>query len=94
MSYSNKNTKKYLLIFDFDQTIVDQDSEVELLNLIFSKELYDQIMKEIYNYDLAVIFHYPGEKEYWVTDRKHAEEYYDEYYKFCKDFNIDNYQLY
>ena len=53
-----------------------------------------KVTKEIYNYDLAVIFHYPGEKEYWVTDRKHAEEYYDEYYKFCKDFNISNYQLY
>ena len=58
MSYSNKNTKKYLLIFDFDQTIVDQDSEVELLNLIFSKELYDQIMKEIYNYDFFEGFNY------------------------------------
>lgn len=52
------------------------------------------VTMQLFNYEKAVIFHFPGEKKYWVTDKKHAEEYYEEYYKLCKDFNIDNYPLY
>jgi hypothetical protein len=52
------------------------------------------VTKQIISIDKAVIFHFLGEKEYWVTDKNHAEEYYEEYYQFCKEFNIDNYPLY
>ena len=37
--------KKYLLIFDFDETLVDQDSEYGIANMILSKEEYHKIVE-------------------------------------------------
>jgi 2,3-diketo-5-methylthio-1-phosphopentane phosphatase len=56
--YSRKNSKKYLLIFDFDETIVDKDSEEELLKLTFTKQQYDQIMSTINDLDFFEGFNY------------------------------------
>ncbi len=58
MSNSNKNFKKYLLIFDFDETIVDQDSEEELLKLTFTKQQYNQIISTISKLDFFEGFNY------------------------------------
>lgn len=53
-----------------------------------------KVTKEVINRDKAIIIHYPGVKEYWITDKKQSEEYYDEYYKFCSEFHISDYPLY
>ena len=37
--------EKYLIIFDFDETIVDQDSEYEQANMTLSKEEYHKIVE-------------------------------------------------
>ena len=50
--------KKYLLIFDFDGTIIDKDSEEELLKNIFSKEEYDKIMNKLWNLEFYDGFNY------------------------------------
>ena len=55
---SEKPEKKFLLIFDFDETIIDQDSEEELLKNIFSKEEYDKINKELINMEFFEGFNY------------------------------------
>jgi 2,3-diketo-5-methylthio-1-phosphopentane phosphatase len=55
---TEKSEKKYLLIFDFDETIIDQDSEEELLKNIFSKEEYDKINKDLVNMEFFEGFNY------------------------------------
>ena len=46
MSTEN-STKKFLIAFDFDETIIDQDSEEELLKNTFSKEENNIINREL-----------------------------------------------
>lgn len=48
------------------------------------------VTKDVRDYDKSVIFHFPGEKLYWVTDRKHSEEYYEEYCIFLMEYNISD----
>ena len=56
---STKNSKKkFLLIFDFDETIIDQDSEEEILKNIFSKKEFDKIITELGNLDFFDGFNY------------------------------------
>ena len=55
---SNNYQKQFLIIFDFDETIIDNDSEDELLKNIFSKEEYDEINKELINMDFFEGFNY------------------------------------
>ena len=54
---SEKSSKKYLIVFDFDQTITDKDSIYELSNITLSKEDYHKIIEmdksdyyDAYNY--------------------------------------------
>ena len=58
MSFSSKTSKKYLLIFDFDGTIIDQDSEVELLKNIFSEEQYNNVMNQLNSLEFYEGFNY------------------------------------
>ena len=44
----NKSSKKYLLIFDFDQTIVDEDSEYEQVKMALSEEEYNKMIEMDY----------------------------------------------
>jgi len=57
MSIKN-SSPKYLIIFDFDGTIIDKDSEDELLKNIFSKEVLDEIMDNLKNMDFFEGFNY------------------------------------
>ena len=52
------------------------------------------VIKQVIDYKKSVIFHYPGDKRYWITDRMYTEEYFEEYYDFCKEFQIESYNLY
>lgn len=45
MSSAEEESKKNLLIFDFDETLVDQDSEYEVANMTLSKEEYHKIVE-------------------------------------------------
>ena len=45
---SNKSSKKYLLIFDFDQSIVDQDSEYEQVKMTLSEAEYNKMVEMDY----------------------------------------------
>ena len=45
---SEKSSKKYLIVFDFDQTIVDKDSEYEQVKMIFSEEEYNKMVQMDY----------------------------------------------
>ena len=47
MSSFQKAKKKFLIIFDFDGTVIDKDSEDELLKKIFSKEDYNKVMSQL-----------------------------------------------
>ena len=42
------SSKKYLLIFDFDQTIVDQDSEYEQVKMTLSEAEYNKMVEMDY----------------------------------------------
>ena len=57
MSFKN-SSPKFLLIFDFDGTIIDKDSEEELLKNIFSKEEFDEIMENLENLEFFEGFNY------------------------------------
>ena len=57
MSAEN-NSKKFLLIFDFDETIIDQDSEEEILKNTFSKKELDKINKELAKMEFFEGFNY------------------------------------
>jgi len=57
MSEENSN-KKFLLIFDFDETIIDQDSEEEILKNTFSKKDLDIINEELPKLDFFEGFNY------------------------------------
>lgn len=52
------------------------------------------VTKEVMDYEKAVIFHFPGEKLYWVTERKHSEEFYYELDMWKKEYNIHGFSLY
>ena len=54
----NNISNKFLLIFDFDGTIIDKDSEEELLKNIFSKEEYNNIMNELDNLEFYEGFNF------------------------------------
>ena len=58
MFISQKNSQKYLLIFDFDGTIIDKDSEEELLKNVFPEEELNNVMNKIYNLDFFEGFNY------------------------------------
>ena len=45
MSSNKTESNKDLLVFDFDETIIDQDSEYEVANKILSKEEYNKIVE-------------------------------------------------
>ena len=45
MSSKEIESKKNLLIFDFDETITDKDSLYEVENMVLSKENYDEIIQ-------------------------------------------------
>ena len=45
MSIEETSLNKILLIFDFDETIIDKDSEYELAKMLNSKEEYDKIVE-------------------------------------------------
>ena len=55
-------SKKTSMIFDFDQTIVDQDSIYEQARITLSKEEYEKVM-EIDNFDYYDAFNYFFKKE-------------------------------
>ena len=55
---SKTSSKKFLIIFDFDGTIIDQDSEEELLKNIFTKEEYNKIMNVLENLEFFDGFNY------------------------------------
>ena len=63
------NSKNFLLIFDFDGTIIDKDSEDELLKSIFPKEEFDKIMKKLDNLDFfeGFNFYYKRMKELGIS---------------------------
>ena len=50
--------KKYLLAFDFDETIIDQDSEEEILKSAFSKKELDEINQALTKIDFFEGFNY------------------------------------
>ena len=50
--------KKYLLSFDFDETIIDQDSEEEILKSAFSKKELDEINQALTKIDFFEGFNY------------------------------------
>ena len=50
--------KKYILIFDFDETIINGDSEDDLLKNIFPKKEYDNIMNNLNELDFFEGFNY------------------------------------
>ena len=52
------SSKQNLLIFDFDGTIIDKDSEDELLKNIFSKDEFDKIIKKLDNLDFFEGFNF------------------------------------
>ena len=87
--YINSNELVYP---DQDAFNIICDSKIKYISSMYNCAF--GVTKQIISIDKAVIFHFLGEKEYWVTDKNHAEEYYEEYYQFCKEFNIDNYPLY
>ena len=55
---SESTSKKFHVIFDFDGTIIDKDSEDELLKNIFSKEEYDITMKKLDDLEFFEGFNY------------------------------------
>lgn len=57
MSEENSD-KKYLLVFDFDETIIDQDSEEEILKSTFSKKDLDIINEELPKLDFFEGFNF------------------------------------
>ena len=44
-SQTEKEQKKNLLIFDFDETLMNKDTEYEVANMMLSKEEYDKIVE-------------------------------------------------
>ena len=56
------SSKKILLIFDFDQTIVDQDSMQDKAKMTLSKDNYKKIMKKD-EFDYYGAFNYLFKRE-------------------------------
>ena len=52
------------------------------------------VSMEVFDMEKVLIFHYPGDKEYWVTNRGYSENYFDELNQFTHEFGIENFKLY
>ena len=52
------------------------------------------VTRTVAEHESVKIFHYPGDKTHWVTDRNFAEEYFEELEVFRQEFNLDRINLY
>ncbi len=85
------NTRK-LVYPDQDAFNLTCDSKIKYLPSMYNCSF--GVSKEVFDLKKTVIFHYPGDKECWVTNRGYSENYFDELDQFVHEFGIDNFKLY